>query len=195
MKKKTQVQEQEQEVETSEETKKTNIIDWCKEHPKSFFAIRCTLWVLFAAILPFAFIAWRYGIFTSESQIKLTGYGIVAIIIVIVFIITLLRYLYKGLKPGLAKQCIVGFTGIILPLVVVYLLITGIQDNINLFKQALGCVIICELVGIPLNPFPDWLEKRRQEEGKENAETTADIFWSKFFDKKNKNDTTTKGKK
>ena len=173
-------------IETEETKKKKNLIEWGKEHPKTVFTTRFILWAAFAAVLPFAFIAWRYDIFTTESKIRLTGWGFVAVIILIVFVSTLIKYVYKGLKPGLAKQCIFGFVSIVLPLVILYLLISSIEDSIRLFKQALGCTILCEAVGIPLNPFPAWLAKRAKEDKTQEAKTMSDIFWDKFFEKKDK---------
>lgn len=176
-------EEKVEQVET-EQKKKKSFIDWYKEHPKTVFTIRFILWAACAAALPFAFIAWRYDIFTPASKIKLTGWGFIAIIIVIVFVSSLIKYIYKGLKPGLAKQCIFGFVSIVLPLVMLYLLISSIEDSIRLFKQALGCVILCEAVGIPLNPFPEWLAKRQSENEQEKLENMSDVFWDKFFKKK-----------
>lgn len=163
---------------------KKSLTEWLQEHPKTVFGFRVFLWAVCAAVLPFAFIAWRYDIFTPQTKIKLTGWGFIAIIILVIFISTLIKYIYKGLRPGLAKQCIFGFVSIILPLVVLYLLVTSIESNIGLFKQALGCVILCEAIAIPLNPFPAWLAKRQEEDGKRKAETMSDVFWDKFFNHK-----------
>lgn len=170
------------------EEKKKGFKAWYEEHPKTVFTIRFVLWSTFSAILPFIFIAWRYGIFKTDSKIKLTGWGIIAIIIAIVFLITLIAYLVRGMKHGLAKQCVVGILKIILPLVILLLFVVEIKNHIELVYQALICTTACELVGIPLNPFPDWLEKRRIEQGKEQAETLSEIFWDKFFKKKKDNE-------
>ena len=174
---------EEEKKENNEESKKS-LVDWIEEHPKTVFGVRVFLWATFSAILPFAFIAWRYQVFTSVSKLKITSVGLLAIIIVIAFIISLLKYIYKGLKPGFIKQCIFGAVGIILPLLVIYILINAIEDNIHLFKQALGCVILCEAIGIPLNPFPAWLAKQEVEDGKRKFESMSDIFWDKFFKRK-----------
>ena len=88
------------------------------------------------------------------------------------------------MKFSIWKQIITGFVSIILPLTIVLLLVTEIENHIGLVKQALVCVIICEIVSIPLNPFPEWLERRRVEQGKEKAETMSEIFWDTFFKKK-----------
>ncbi|MCR4661689.1 MAG: hypothetical protein K5765_06820 [Clostridia bacterium] len=171
-----------------EQKEKKTFKEWYNAHPKTVFGVRLSLWIVFAAVLPFIFIAWRYGIFHPSSKIKLTGWGIIAIIIVLVFIITLIRYLYKGLKPGLFKQCITGFITIILPLTILLLFVVEIENHIVLVKQALIAVIVCELIGIPLNPMPDWLEKRRIEQGKEKVERISDIVLDKFFQKKKENE-------
>lgn len=165
-----------------EEEKETNkLLEWCENHPKTVFMTRFVIWTAFAAGLPFAFIAWRYQIFTPTTQMRLTGWGFVAILILVAFVATLIRYVYKGLKPGLGKQCIAGFVKVVLPLCIVYLLVNSIESTIHLFKQALGCVILCETAAIPFNPFPAWLEKRRKEDKISDAESVADVFWDKFF--------------
>lgn len=166
---------------------KKSFKQWCEEHPKTVFTIRLIAWALFSAILPFIFIVWRYGIFQTNCTIKLTGWGIIGVIIIIVFAITLLKYVYKAMKPGLFRQCVEGVCKILLPLTILLLLVVEIESHISLVKQALGCVIVCEIIGIPLNPFPAYLEKRRIEEGKEQADSLSDIFWDKFFKKKKDN--------
>lgn len=153
-----------------EGTEKKTIIDWCKEHPRIVFWVRCILWFLFACALPFTFIAFRYGIFKGEKTLQLTGLGIVAIVIVVVFIIVFIKYLCEGLKGGFAYQCIIGLIAIIIPLCGLLALIEVAKKNMELFEEVLGCVILCEFIGIPLNPFPAWIEKRRKERNAEKGE-------------------------
>lgn len=159
-------------------------VEWMEAHPKTVFIIRLILWTTFACVLPCAFIAWRYGIFTKASQLHLSGWGAIAIVIAVVFTIKVIKYFYKGMKPGFLKQCIHGFCSIILPLLILLIVVVAIRDSLDLFIQALGCVIICELIGIPLNPFPAWLEKRKQEDGKEHVESITDIVLDKIFKRK-----------
>ena len=168
-------------MEEANQNEKRTLLEWCEDHPKTVFAIRFVLWTAFAAALPFAFIAWRYQIFTPQTKMQLTGWGFIAILILIIFVITLIRYVYKGLRPGVFKQCIAGFTKVVLPLCILLLLVHSIESTIHLFKQALGCVILCETAALPFNPFPTWLEKRRKEDKTIEAESVADVFWDKFF--------------
>lgn len=169
-----------------EEIKKKSLFDVIDEHPKTVFSIRLVLWVLFSAILPIMFIAWRYDIFKPQGKLKLTGFGIIAVIIAAVFLITLVKYIYLSLKPGLVKQCIAGLCSIVIPLIIVYVLVSNIADTIDLFKQALGCVIVCETVGIPLNPFPAWIEKIKEKRGEDKAKGFIATFVEEFFTKRKK---------
>ncbi len=166
-----------------EESKKT-LGEWLDSHPKSVFITRAVSWAIFAAGLPFAFIAWRYGIFKEQNVVAISGWGMLGIIILIVFFITLASYVKKGLKPGFFKQCASGFCKVILPLLAVLLIIEGVKNDIALFEKALCVTIACELVAIPVNPFPEWLAKRQSEMKLEEQEGMLEAMWNKYFTKK-----------
>ena len=179
----------EKENSVAEEPKeKKTIWQWLQEHPKTVFATRVLAWTCFAMVLPFVFIAYRYGLFRDNGAISVSGWGIIAIIIVLVFAITVINYIRKGLKPGMLKQCVMGVVKVIIPLVAVLLIVQGIRTDIDLFTKALGVTIACELVAIPLNPFPAWLEKRRKEQNLEEQEGMFEAMWNKFFAKKKENE-------
>jgi hypothetical protein len=163
---------------------KKSLMVWMAEHPKTTFAARAFTWAAFAAILPFMFIAFRYGIFKNQGTIAISGWGIIAVVIVAVFLIGLLGYLKQGMREGMAKQCIVGFCKIVVPLLMVLAVVQGIRSNIDLFVKALGVTIACEIVAIPINPFPAWLEERRKEKNLEERESLFGALWDKFFAKK-----------
>ena len=171
-----------------EKKEKKSFTEWVQEHPKTVFVSRAIAWSLFAGILPFIFIAWRYGIFRSTGAIALNGWGIIGLVILAVFLITLFNYLRRGMKYSFAKQCVVGFAKIIVPLVLVMLVVEGIKNNIGLFQQALACTIACELVAIPINPFPEWLEKQKKEGRAEEQEGLIEALWNKYFSKKKENE-------
>ena len=166
----------------------SKIVNFCNSHPKTCFASRLVLWALLAGILPFIFIAWRYGIFTAEPKIKLTGWGIIAIILAIIFIITLVKYIYKSLTPGLVKQCVSGLFSITLPLIIFYLFIRSIENSLKLLEQVLFVLIILETIAIPVNPFPSYIAKKNAELGMEKYERATDLLWDKFFKKKKEED-------
>lgn len=173
--------------EQNNEDKKT-LVEWLTEHPRAVFLTRAFAWAVFAAGLPFAFIAWRYGIFKNQGTIAISGWGMIGIIIVGCFVLALVNYVRQGLRPGFLKQCVGGFCKIVLPLLIVLLIVQGIKDDLALFEKALGVTIVCELVAIPLNPFPEWLEKRRKELHLEEQESMFGALWDKFFSKKEENE-------
>ena len=171
-----------------EKKEKKTFVEWVQEHPKTVFVTRAISWSLFAGILPFVFIAWRYGIFRSTGAIALNGWGVIGLVILAIFVITLFNYLRQGMKHGFFKQCVVGFAKVIVPLVLVMLVVEGIKSNIELFQQALACTIACELVAIPINPFPEWVEKQKREGRLEEQKGVIEALWDKYFSKKKENE-------
>lgn len=165
-----------------------SIWQWLDEHPKTVFITRALIWATLAMVLPFVFIAYRYGLFRDAGAISLSGWGIIAVIIVVVFAFTVVGYIRKGLKDGMVKQCLTGFMKIIVPLVAVLLIVQGIKTDFGLFQTALGVTIACEAVAIPINPFPSWLAKRKKEQNLEEQEGMFEAMWNKFFAKKKENE-------
>ena len=170
--------------ETPEEEDKKTLAEWIAEHPQATFITRAIAWSIFAGGLPFAFIAWRYGIFKDQGTIAISGWGILGIVILGIFFFSLANYIRKGMQPGLFKQCASGFCKVILPLLAVLVIVEGIKADIQLFERALGVTIVCELVAIPINPFPEWLEKRQKDLKLAEREGYFEGMWNKFFEKK-----------
>lgn len=128
---------------------------------KKLFVIRLILFTLFACVAPFVFIAFRYNLFRKVSELSLSGWGLVAIIIVFIFSAYIYKMIKKGLPYSMFTQCLTGVCKIIIPLVCLYLGIEALKNSIDLFSQALLFTIISELIAIPLNPFPKWLEQTK----------------------------------
>jgi len=125
---------------------------------------------LFAGILPFVFIAWRYQIFNvAEPKVSLTGWGFIGVVILFLFIVYMYNVAKKIFKYSLFFQIVSGFIKVILPILVVYIVVDNIENNIHLFKQALMVVILCELVAIIVNPFPKYMYEN-------NIENITDII-------------------
>lgn len=145
-----------------EEAKKSFI----EEHPRIVFWIRAILWTLFAGVLPFLFIAFRFDLFKKASAVSFSGWGIIGIIILAIFLIVLVRYIKKGFssKNVFLEQCINGVCRVIIPLVALFVIIKVSVANLENFLEALGCTILCETVAIPLNPFPAWIKKNQTED-------------------------------
>lgn len=125
------------------------------------FWLMFAVWSAFSCIAPVAFIVWRYDLFTKVSRIQFGGWGLVAIVIMAVFAYTVLKYVRQGMaKWSMTKQVITGIMKVIVPLLALFFAVKAIQDSIDAFLQALGVVIACEAIAIPLNPLPKWAYER-----------------------------------
>lgn len=170
----------------TEEEKKTSFATWLEEHPKAVFWIRFVLWTLCACVFPFMFIVWRFELFQSISKMQIGGWGIIAILIVAVFIFSILKYVKLALsaKYSLVGQILGGFCKVILPLLVILCVLYSVRDNVNAMIQALGCVILCEAVAIPLNPLPKWVYDQQKGVKDEEKKETVDYLLDNFFKRK-----------
>jgi hypothetical protein len=144
---------------------------------KKIFIIRAIAWSIFACILPVVFIGWRYDIFKQVSKVSLSGWGLIAIIIIFAFLYAFIKYIRAGLGPwSMLKQVLNGVFKVLLPLLILLLICMAIKSNIEYFIQALGCVLICETIAIPVNPFPQWV----YEQTKGRFESVIDMVANKF---------------
>lgn len=123
------------------------------------FVIRFILFTLFACILPFTFIAWRYELFSKVNEMSLTGWGIIGILIIAIFCFYVLNAIKKGMPYSMFTQIVDGIIKVEMPLILVYLLLSNIQSTIDLFLQCIVCIIICEAIAIPINPLPKWIKE------------------------------------
>ena len=144
---------------------------------KKSFVIRSILFSLFACIVPFVFIAWRYSIFNVKDnpRVSLTGWGFVGIIIVFFFVRYMVLVIKKSIPHSLLAQVINGFIRVLMPLILVYVVIGAIQSSIELFKQALVITIVSEALAIVVNPFPQYMF----EKGVEDVEGLLDMVLKK----------------
>lgn len=130
---------------------------------KKIFTVRIILWTLFSCVLPVLFIGWRYSLFKKVGALQLSGWGLIGIIIIFVFLRTLVRYIRAGfIEWSMFKQVLNGITKIILPLGVVLAVAIAIRNNLDYFIQALSVVLLLEAIAIPINPFPQWIWVKTQ---------------------------------
>lgn len=147
---------------------------------KQKFWVRMIGFTLFACVLPFVFIAYRYNLFSKVSKVQIGGWGIVAIVIVFFFVKYVCGMVKRGMPYSMTTQVITGVCKVIIPLALLYAFAYSIKDNIDLFLNSLGVVIILEAIAIPINPLPKWVEEHKKGE----QETAMDLFITKFWSKK-----------
>ena len=153
-----------------------------KNNEKKIFVIRIILWAIFACVIPVAFIGWRYDLFTKVGGLQLSGWGIIAIIITFVFLYAIVKYIRAGfVEWSMIKQIINGILRIVLPLGMLLMICISLRNSLDIFIQALSCVLISEVIAIPINPFPEWVWKKSQG----RFENTVDFVANKFYNKRN----------
>lgn len=170
------------------ETKK-GLAAFIDSHPKTVFIIRFILWVLFAVGLPFAFLVWRFDLFSNASKLNFGGWGLIAIILLFIFIIVLIRYVKRIalVKNVFIAQCISGFCKVILPLLALLTASWMLRNELTMFIQFLGCTIVCELIAIPVNPMPELVAKCQKDVEESKRKDTIDYFIDRFLTRKDKN--------
>lgn len=156
-----------------------NVVDNEKEEikAKKVFIARTILFAIFGCVLPFVFIAWRFEIFSNGgSRVSLTGWGVIAIIIVFFFVVYCLKILKNSIPFSMTYQILSGLIKVILPLLLLLIFINALEDSIKQFKQALCIVIGCEAVAIVVNPFPKYMHDK----GIEKTDNLMDTFIEKW---------------
>lgn len=174
------------EVPSEEEKNKSSLTTWIEEHPKAVFWIRFALWTLLSCVLPFSFIVWRFELFRTIAKIQIGGWGLIAILILAIFVFTVIRYVKIALsaKHSLLAQTLSGFCKIIVPLLAALFILNSVKENVELMIQVLGCVTICEAIAIPLNPLPKWAYDMQKDLKEEERKETVDYLIDSFFKRK-----------
>lgn len=150
-----------------------------KEQKRNFI-IRIILWALFSCVIPVAFIGWRYNLFSKVSSVSLSGWGLIAVVIIFAFLIVVVKYVKAGfVEWTMTKQVINGVMKVLVPLGTILAICISIRSNIDMFIQAMSCTLVCEAVAIPINPFPKWV----YEKSKGRFENTIDFIVTKFYEK------------
>lgn len=160
-------------------------------HPKTIFWIRFFFWTVFACVLPFLFIVFRFNLFQTISKMRFGGWGIIAVIIVAFFAIAILKYVKIALnaKYSMTAQLLNGFCKVIIPLLTVYLIVYGFRDDIGMLLQVMGVVIICEAIAIPINPLPKWAYEKQKDVRVEERKEAFDYLIDSFFRRKKEEET------
>lgn len=121
-------------------------------------------WVIFFIGVPIGFMAWRFELFSKVSQIKISGWGLVAIILVAVFLVSLLRYLTKSKEYSYLKQVLKGLMFPVIPLLAVWYMLNYFEDSIVQLEQFIGVLAISEAVAVIVNPMPKWVSEKTKGE-------------------------------
>lgn len=139
--------------------------------PKEF-ATRLALYVLIGAIIPFAFLAWRFNLFApkpSKESVTIGGWGLIAIVFIAIFFIKMLKAIRKGMIFSAYTKAIDAITKIFIPLLLAIIIIYFMGSVQEELLQFLVVVFICEIPAAAVNPIPRWAYENKIEEVSFNA--------------------------
>lgn len=151
-----------------------------QDKEKRVFWTRAIIWSLFSCFIPVAFIGWRYDLFRKAGSLQLSGWGLMAIVIIFVFLYVVVKYVRVGfVEWSMTKQVINGIVKVVLPLGALLALCIGLRNSLDTFIQALSCVLVSEVIAIPVNPFPEWVWKKSKGRFEGMVDFVADRFYNK----------------
>ena len=156
-----------------------------KEKELKIFWVRAILWALFSCAIPVAFIGWRYDLFRKVGSLQLSGLGLIAIVIIFAFIYVVVKYIRAGfVEWTMTKQIISGVIKVILPLGALLAICIALRNSLDVFIQALSCVLISEVIALPINPFPEWVWKKSQGRFESAVDFVADKLYNRSKENK-----------
>lgn len=126
---------------------------------KKKFWIEFALWTILAVIVPIIIIASRYDL-VKDNPSKYTGWGIIVIGIIAVFLFVLIGYVVKLMKWSLFKQVLSGFRAVVLPLIILYMLTSVIASNIENIRFVIFFIGVSEFIATFVNPFPEYIYRK-----------------------------------
>lgn len=135
---------------------------------KKEFWVRLSIYILFGGALPFAFLIWRFKLFSKVSKLSIGGWGIIAVIFISVFFIKLIKAVRKGLPFSLVSQILEGICKIIIPLLIGAFCCYYLKDIMEEVFQFLWVLIVCESIAIVVNPIPKWAHENKNDSLIEN---------------------------
>lgn len=127
-------------------------------------------WLSFSCIIPIVTFSVKFGLFktnpvvtdslgnvVSDGSAKLNGWGIIACLIVFLTVSSIIKEVIAA-YPGysLTKQWLTGFTKVVFPLIIAFVLCLFIKNTMQQLTFCLGTVAVCQFIAIPLNPLPGW---------------------------------------
>jgi hypothetical protein len=135
-----------------------------KKKQRLWFWIRFILWSSFSVIIPAVVIITQYEIFTERnSTTKITGWGLVFLIAIAGGVFYIIKSLGEAENNPWINGMARGVKNIILPLLLIYYLTGIITYNLVKFNTILIVTLIAEAIALPINPFPEYIHKRRED--------------------------------
>ena len=122
---------------------------------------RLSLYFLTGMAIPFAFLVWKFELFSKTDSVHIGLWGIVAICFVFFFFAKTIKIVRKGLEESTLTQCMDTLTSVSFPLLIALFIIWYMKDFMDqLFQFLFVCFIsetIAGMIKIPIKwdlPMP-----------------------------------------
>ena len=138
-----------------------------------FYWVRLALYIISGAVVPFGFLCWRFNLFTKVSKTNIGIWGVLALIILFVFMRRTLKYLEKAEPEKYATQIISGVFRIVIPCGIIAMVCYVLKDNMTYMSQFMVLLTICELIAVVVNPLPQTAKINMSE----RAKKLIKMFW------------------
>jgi len=147
------------------------------------FWIEAISWAIFGYVIPIGAFVWKFNLLDKTPKTSWGLVGIICLIIAFGFLNTVSKYIEAGTTDVRVSQCITGFRKKILPMICLWGFAYLLKDNIEVFLDVMGVVILSVLISLPINPFPQWIKDNQTEEQKKVINSTfkkiAKFIWGK----------------
>lgn len=132
-----------------------NEIEVKKEHKKLIFAIKFIIWTTFSCVIPILLIVYKFILPTgNEGTMQFGIWAIIALIIFMSFSKSLVKYINELNMGAWQSLLLSGIVNTTIPLVLVYLCLVALGDNIKDYEWIVLAIAGSETISFPFNPFP-----------------------------------------
>lgn len=136
-----------------------------KKMTKAELWTRLSLYFLLGAAIPFAFLVWKFELFSKTDSTHVGLWGIVAICFTFIFFAKTLKVVRKGMEESTLTQIIDTITSISFPLLVSLFVVWYMKDFMNQLFQFLFVCFVCETAAGIINPLPKWMREHPVSDG------------------------------
>lgn len=127
-----------------------------KKMTKAELWTRLGLYFLFGMAIPFAFLVWKFDLFTKTDSVHIGLWGIIGFCFVFIFFAKTIKLVRKGMEESTLTQCMDTLTSISFPLLISLFIVWYMKDFMDQLFAFLCVCFVCETISGMINPLPRW---------------------------------------
>lgn len=125
---------------------------------KPMFVVRLFITTFLIVCVPLLWLNYNTDIFKGTNLPPISLGALIVLIILLAEVVILLRFYLNGMKTkySFLKQVIDGFLKIVMPIIIAWVILTFMKDNVEQVVLGLKVMIPCCSVAVVINPLPKW---------------------------------------